>query len=208
VGIVLGLEGATPIENELDRLDVLFGLGVRQIGIAYNDANALGSGVNEISDGGLTAFGRKAVRRMNQLGLLIDLSHSSDQTALDTCRASRIPVCLTDAGARSVWPTRRMKPDDVLRAVADTGGLVGISAAPHTTLSAAHPAHSIESVLEPQAMTFQKIATALPDNHRAIHAYIEPLSRDAVSAREPLRSASSPSRSNGDCTGAHRGAPD
>jgi membrane dipeptidase len=148
VGIVLGLEGATPIENELDRLDVLFGLGVRQIGIAYNDANALGSGLNEISDGGLTAFGRKAVRRMNQLGLLIDLSHSSDQTALDTCRASRVPVCLTHAGARSVWPTRRMKPDDVLRAVADTGGLVGISAAPHTTLSPAHPAHSIESVLD------------------------------------------------------------
>jgi membrane dipeptidase len=148
VGIVLGLEGATPIENELDRLDVLFGLGVRQIGIAYNDANALGSGLNELSDGGLTSFGRKAVRRMNQLGLLIDLSHSSDQTALDTCRASRAPVCLTHAGARAVWPTRRMKPDEVLRAVADTGGVIGISEAPHTTLSPAHPAHSIESVLD------------------------------------------------------------
>jgi len=148
VGVVLGLEGATPIENELDRLDVLFGLGVRQIGIAYNDANALGSGLNELSDGGLTGFGRKAVRRMNQLGLLIDLSHSSDQTALDTCRASRAPVCLTHAGARTVWPTRRMKPDEVLRAVAGTGGLIGISAAPHTTLSPAHPAHSIESVLD------------------------------------------------------------
>ena len=148
VGIVLGLEGATPIENELDRLDVLFGLGVRQIGIAYNDANALGSGLNELSDGGLTGFGAKAVRRMNQLGLLIDLSHSSDQTALDTCRASRAPVCLTHAGARTVWPTRRMKPDEVLRAVADSGGLIGISAAPHTTLSPGHTCHSIESVMD------------------------------------------------------------
>ena len=148
VGLVLGLEGATPIENELDRLDVLFGLGVRQLGIAYNEANALGAGLNEATDGGLTGFGAKAVRRMNQLGLLIDLSHSSDQTALDTCRASRAPVCLTHAGARTVWPTRRMKPDDVLRAVADSGGLVGISAAPHTTLSHEHPHHSIESVLD------------------------------------------------------------
>jgi membrane dipeptidase len=148
VGIVLGLEGATPIENELDRLDVLFGLGVRQIGIAYNEANALGSGLNELVDGGLTGFGRKAVRRMNQLGLLIDVSHSSDQVALDACKASRAPVCLTHAGARTVWETRRMKPDDVLRAVADSGGLIGISAAPHTTLSHAHPAHDIESVLD------------------------------------------------------------
>jgi membrane dipeptidase len=148
VGMVLGLEAATPIENELDRLDVLYGLGVRQIGVAYNDANTLGSGLNEAVDGGLTSFGRKAVRRMNQLGLLIDLSHSSDETALDTCRASTAPVCITHAGARSLWPTRRMKPDEVLRAVADTGGVIGMSAAPHTTLSAAHPEHSIESVLD------------------------------------------------------------
>ncbi len=147
-GIVLGLEGATPIENELDRLEVLFGLGVRQIGIAYNDANGLGSGLNDAVDAGLTGFGAKAVRRMNQVGLLIDVSHSSDQTALDACKASRAPVCLTHAGARAVWPTRRMKPDDVLRAVADSGGLIGISAAPHTTLSHAHPSHNIESVLD------------------------------------------------------------
>ena len=59
-GIVLGLEGATPIENELDRLEVLFGLGVRQIGIAYNDANGLGSGLNDAVDAGLTGFGAKA----------------------------------------------------------------------------------------------------------------------------------------------------
>ena len=57
VGIVFGLEAATPIENELDRLDVLYGLGLRQIGIAYSDSNALGSGLAEPVDGGLTAFG-------------------------------------------------------------------------------------------------------------------------------------------------------
>jgi membrane dipeptidase len=147
-GIVLGLEGATPIENELDRIEVLYGLGVRQLGIAYNDQNGLGSGLNDAVDAGLSGFGRRAVRRMNQVGMLIDVSHSSDQTALDACAASRAPVCLTHAGARAVWPTRRMKPDDVLRAVADSGGLIGISAAPHTTLSPAHTCHSIESVLD------------------------------------------------------------
>jgi membrane dipeptidase len=148
VGLVFGLEAATPIENEIDRLDVLYGLGIRQIGIAYSDANALGSGLSETTDGGLTAFGRRAVARMNRLGLAIDVSHSSDRTALDVCEQSDKPVFITHAGARAVWDTPRMKPDEVLVAVARTGGVIGMSAAPHTTLSDAHPRHSIESVMD------------------------------------------------------------
>src|SRR5262249_24881341 len=148
VGLVFGLESATPIENEIDRLDVLYGLGLRQIGIAYSDANALGCGLAEDTDGGLTQLRRRAVPRMNKLGVAIDVSHSSDRTALDVCAHSEKPVLLTHAGARAVWDTARMKPDDVLRAVAATGGVIGISAAPHTTLSAAHPQHSIESVMD------------------------------------------------------------
>jgi membrane dipeptidase len=148
VGLVFGLEAATPIENEIDRLDVLYGLGLRQIGIAYSDANSLGSGLSEVTDGGLTAFGRRAVTRMNQLGLAIDVSHSSDRTALDVCEHSDKPVFITHAGARAVWNTARMKPDDVLRAVAQTGGVIGMSAAPHTTLSQAHPRHTIDSVMD------------------------------------------------------------
>jgi membrane dipeptidase len=148
VGLVFGLEAATPIENEIDRLDVLYGLGLRQIGIAYNDSNALGTGLNETADGGLTRFGRRAVARMNKLGLAVDLSHSSDRTSLDVCATSDRPVFITHAGARSVWNTPRMKPDEVLRAVADTGGVIGMSAAPHTTLSTDHPRHSIQSVMD------------------------------------------------------------
>jgi membrane dipeptidase len=148
VGLVFGLEAATPIENELDRLDVLYGLGLRQIGIAYSDANSLGSGLGEATDGGLTAFGRRAVTRMNKLGLAIDVSHSSDRTSLDTCEQSDRPVFMTHAGSRVVWDIPRMKPDAVLKAVAETGGVIGMSAAPHTTLSAAHPRHSIESVMD------------------------------------------------------------
>ena len=148
LAIVLGMEAATPIENEVDRLDILYGLGVRQIGIAYSESNTLGSGLKEQGDGGLTVFGRRAVQRMNKLGLAIDVSHSSDRTCLDTFEASGKPVFITHAGARSVWPTPRMKPDDVLLECARGGGVIGIEAAPHTTLSAAHPLHSIESVMD------------------------------------------------------------
>ena len=148
VGLVFGLEAATPIGNEVDKLDVLYGLGVRQIGIAYSDSNALGSGLNERVDGGLTLLGHRAVRRMNQLGLAIDISHSGDQTGIDACRASDAPVLMTHAGARALWDIPRLKGDEVLRAVADTGGVIGISAAPHTTCSTAHPRHTIESVID------------------------------------------------------------
>ncbi|NMR19246.1 dipeptidase [Cellulomonas fimi] len=148
VGLVAGLEAATMIENELDRLDILYGLGVRQMGIAYSMANQLGSGLAEPQDGGLTTFGRRAVERMNKLGIAIDISHSSDRTSMDVIEHSAVPVFITHAGARSVWPTNRMKSDEVIVACAERGGVIGIEAAPHTTLSPEHPEHSLESVMD------------------------------------------------------------
>jgi membrane dipeptidase len=145
---VFALEAATMIENEVDRLDVLYGFGVRQIGIAYSEANLLGSGLKERGDGGLTYFGERAVTRMNKLGLAIDISHSGDQTALDVVKHSTKPVFITHCGSREVWPTNRMKPDAVIKACAERGGVLGLEAAPHTTLSEAHPRHSLESVMD------------------------------------------------------------
>jgi membrane dipeptidase len=145
---VAALEAATPIENEVDRIDVLYGLGVRLMGVVYSESNTLGSGLREPRDGGLTLFGREAVRRMNQLGMAIDVAHAGDRTALDTIEYSEKPVFITHAGARALWPTARMKPDDVIRACAAKGGVMAIEAAPHTTLTQRHPQHSIESVME------------------------------------------------------------
>ena len=148
IALIPSMEAATPIENELDRLDVLFGLGVRMMGVAYSESNTLGGGLKEVTDGGLTQFGRAAVTRMNKLGMAVDVSHAGNVTALETCRVSTKPVFISHAGARSLWDIPRMKPDHVIKAVADTGGVMGIEAAPHTTLTTKHPMHSIESVME------------------------------------------------------------
>ncbi len=148
IAFVPCLETATPIENELDRLDVLYGLGIRSCGVAYSEANALGSGLREANDAGLTDFGRLAVRRMNRLGIAIDVSHAGDRTSLETIERSERPVFVTHAGARGLWNTKRMKPDDVLKACGERGGVIGISAAAHTTLTERHPLHSLESVME------------------------------------------------------------
>ncbi len=148
IAFVVSLEGAAMIENELDRIDVLYGLGVRCLGVAYSEGNALGAGLREPNDGGLTVFGRKAVQRMNRLGMAIDISHAGDQTSLDTIEVSEHPVFITHAGARSLWDSRRLKPDDVIVACAEKGGVIGIEAAPHTTITRAQPRHSIESFME------------------------------------------------------------
>lgn len=148
VAWVATLEGAAPIENELDRLDILYGFGVRSIGVTYNEQNQLGTGLREAVDGGLTLFGQRAVKRMNQLGILVDCSHCGDQTTLDVVEVSDQPIVLSHIGARALWNTNRMAPDEVLTACAAKGGVIGIEAAPHTTITHNHPAHDIESVME------------------------------------------------------------
>jgi membrane dipeptidase len=148
IAVVPCLEGAAPIENELDRLDVLYGLGVRMIGVAYSESNQLGGGIRDPGDGGLTKFGRAAIRRMNRLGMAIDVSHTGDATAMQTCEASERPVFLSHSGARALFPERKLKTDDLLKAVADTGGMVGVEASPHTTITPTHPRHNLEGVME------------------------------------------------------------
>jgi len=148
VALVLCIEGAMPIENELDRIDILYGFGVRLMGLVYSESNVLGTGLKEDRDGGLTYFGRQCVERMNKLGMAVDTAHCSDQTTLDAVEASKKPVLATHVGARALWNIKRLNPDNVLKAIADKGGLIGIEAAPHTTLTERHPAHNIESVME------------------------------------------------------------
>ena len=148
IALVAAQEAATMIENELDRIEILYGFGVRVMGITYSESNCLGSGLREPGDGGLTGFGYQAVERMNKIGMAIDCAHSSDQTTLDVIAASRKPVFLTHTGARSLWNIKRLAPDRVLKACADKGGVIGIEAAPHTTLTPTHPHHNIEAFME------------------------------------------------------------
>ena len=142
------IEHASAIGDDLDRLDVLYGLGVRMLGLVFSQSNCIGCGLVERNDSGLTYFGEKVVKRMNDLGLPIDLSHAGDKTTIDAIKASKQPVFIGHAGARSVWNTKRMKPDDVIKACADSGGVFGIECAPHTTMTHSHPEHDIDAVME------------------------------------------------------------
>jgi len=145
---VKAVESATMIENEVERIEILYGLGVRMMGITYSESNNLGSGLKEKVDGGLTIFGGQAVERMNKVGMAIDVSHAGDQTALDVINYSKKPVFITHIGARSLWNIKRLKPDNVFKACAANGGVIGIEAAPHTTITKDNPAHNLDSFME------------------------------------------------------------
>ncbi len=148
VAWVAVLESASCIENEVDRLDILYGLGVRSIGVNYSESNMLGSGLKEHLDGGLTDFGYDALVRMNKLGFLVDVSHTSDKTALETIELSKDPIIISHAGARALTPTTRMFPDEVIQALGEKDGVMGIEAAPNLTVTEKHPLHSIDSYME------------------------------------------------------------
>lgn len=148
IALVPCIEGAAPIENELDRIDILYGLGVRVLGVTYSESNGLGSGLKEEKDGGLTSFGVKAVERMNKVGMAVDVAHCGPQTSLDVIEASSKPIFITHVGAKGLWNSKRMAAEEVLSACAQKGGVIGIEAAPHTTLTVRHPDHSIESYME------------------------------------------------------------
>jgi membrane dipeptidase len=130
VGIIIGWQNASPIEHNLERLEAFHNLGVRIIQITYNERNLLGNGCYERADEGLSRFGVGAVREMNRLGILIDLSHVGDRTTLDTVEISEKPVSCTHANAREFNDHVRNKTDEALKLIAEKGGVIGANAFP------------------------------------------------------------------------------
>ena len=161
IGWVAVVEGAQCIENEVDRIDILYGLGVRQLGVTYSESNALGSGCKEDNDGGLTQFGKKCVERMNKVGMLIDVSHCGPKTAYDAVMHSSKPIIASHVGAKGIWPTKRMASDELIRAVGEKNGVIGIEAAPHTTMSRTNMTHDIDSFME----HFEYVANMIGIDH-------------------------------------------
>ena len=129
-GVIFGWQNASPIENDLDRLALFHRLGVRIIQLTYNERNLLGNGCWERVDDGLSTFGMDAVREMNRLGILIDLSHVGARTTIDAIEHSEKPVAVTHSNARSFFDHPRNKADDALKLLAEKGGVIGATSWP------------------------------------------------------------------------------
>jgi membrane dipeptidase len=128
IGIILGFQNANPIEDRLDHLAHFAAWGLRSMQLTYNRSNLVGSGCLEPRDEGLTRFGREVVRAMNDLGILVDLSHCGPVTAVEAIALSRTPPVFTHAGAAAVTPSPRNRSNAEIKAVADADGLIGLCA--------------------------------------------------------------------------------
>lgn len=126
MGAILGFQDTTPYWDKIERVDLFHRLGVRIVQLTYNGANLVGDGCLVPDDRGLKPYGRDVVARLNELGSLVDLSHVGWETTRQTIAASTRPVAATHSGAAALNNVPRCKPDDILRALADKGGVIGI----------------------------------------------------------------------------------
>jgi membrane dipeptidase len=126
VGILYSFEAASMHEGKVDNIDLFHKRGVKVMGLSYNDGSPFGTGTLSSADRGLTALGVKAVERMNDLGITVDLSHSDEPTSFNALAASLTSAVITHAGCAAVHVNPRNKSDALLRAVAAKGGVVGV----------------------------------------------------------------------------------
>ncbi|MDX1781470.1 MAG: membrane dipeptidase, partial [Thalassovita sp.] len=124
---ILGIEGGHALEGDIGNLDRLEAAGYRLIGLQHFFDNALGGSLHGETGQGLTDFGRQVVEEAVQRGMIIDLAHSSPQVARDVLAMTDIPIVLSHSGIHSYCPVRRNVPDALMRDIAATGGVIGIS---------------------------------------------------------------------------------
>ena len=134
------------IGKELNRLDILYHMGIRLAGLTYTRKNEIGDGQFERNDGGLSDFGVSVVRRMNDLGMVIDCSHASFRTAMDAIQFSDTPVVFSHNAAHTLRPVPRCRNDEELMACAQKGGLIAVTAVPNSLSD--DPKQDINCVLD------------------------------------------------------------
>lgn len=136
----------SPAPRDLGAIDIAYAKGLRSFMLTYNRMDHIGVGCTERVDAGLSNYGVDVVKHCNDIGMIIDVSHCGRLTTLDACRHSRKPVNANHTAARSVYGHARAKSNDALRAVADTGGVIGVVAVPFFLSDAASP--SIDHMLD------------------------------------------------------------
>jgi len=118
------------VEEELRFISIFYKLGIRMMHLTYNRQNMIGDGCGEPNDGGLSDFGRTVVKEMNRVGVIVDIAHSGWKTSLEAAQLSERPMVASHSVAASLNEHIRSKPDNVIRAIAETGGYIGICCIP------------------------------------------------------------------------------
>ncbi len=129
--IFFGFQNCSPIEDNIGLVEVCHQLGARFMQLSYNNQSLLAAGCYEVDDPGITRMGRHVISEMNRVGLVVDMSHSAHRSTLEAIETSERPIAITHANPSYWHDALRNKSDDVLKALAESGGMLGFSMYPH-----------------------------------------------------------------------------
>lgn len=129
-GLILDFQNTTPFGDDPSRVALFYNLGIRMVQLTYNLQNLVGDGCTETYQGGLTYFGREIVRVLNELRILVDVSHCSEQVGWDALDASSAPLVVSHSASKTIAHHDRGKSDALAKAVADRGGYFGVAVIP------------------------------------------------------------------------------
>ena len=129
--IFFGFQNCSPIEDNIGLVEVCHQLGARFMQLSYNNQSLLAAGCYEVDDPGITRMGRQVISEMNRVGLVVDMSHSAHRSTLEAIEISERPIAITHANPSYWHDALRNKSDDVLKALAESGGMLGFSMYPH-----------------------------------------------------------------------------
>ena len=129
--ILFGFQNSTPIEDDIGLVEVCYQLGCRFMQLSYNNQSLLATGCYETEDPGITRMGRQVIREMNRVGMVVDTSHTASRSTLEAIECSDRPTAITHANPAFWHPALRNKSNEVLKALAESGGMLGLSLYPH-----------------------------------------------------------------------------
>jgi membrane dipeptidase len=128
IATLIGVEGGHAMENDLDNLEHYYALGARYMTLTHNETTDWADASYDVPrHGGLSSFGEKVVRKMNRMGMLVDVSHASDDTVRDVLRVSKAPVIASHSSVQAICPSRRNLSDELIRGIADSGGVIMVN---------------------------------------------------------------------------------
>jgi len=125
--LIMGSQNPKPFEESLSNVRILHELGLRIVQLAYNSPNYIGTGGSE-PDSGVTEYGKEVIKEMNRVGILIDVSHCGDKTVMDAIKYSEKPIAITHANPRDLVDRTRNKTKEQMLALAESGGVFGLTA--------------------------------------------------------------------------------
>jgi len=129
--IFFGFQNCSPIEDDINLIEKVHGLGCRFMQLTYNNQSLLATGCYEKIDSGVTNFGKEAIREMNRVGIVIDMSHSAEKSTFDAIEFSEKPIAITHANPNFWHAAKRNKSNQLLKTLGESGGMLGLSLYPH-----------------------------------------------------------------------------